>query len=231
MGAVTPGRVTIGVDPGQRIDPTAICVVEEVWGDPGRPRWVLPAGRDYAHGEDVRRFQRPASCLYEVRAMERLLQEPYPDVARRVAEIALNTRRRRPSARVTLVLDVTGLGRPVRDMLWEHVRTMGVKLSAVTLTAGQTLRGTLGQPEVLLGKAYLVSRLQNLLQERQIRLPANHAEAAAMLRELIDYEIKVRADDGHEQFGAFSTGAHDDLVTALGLATLGAYAPHAMRSY
>jgi len=40
-----------------------------------------------------------------------------------------------------------------------------------------------------------------------------------MVRELQDYEIRIDPN-ANEQYGAFSTGAHDDLVTALGLATL-----------
>jgi hypothetical protein len=34
---------------------------------------------------------------------------------------------------------------------------------------------------------------------------------------LEDYEIRV-SEDANDKYGAFRTGAHDDLVTALGLA-------------
>jgi hypothetical protein len=34
----------------------------------------------------------------------------------------------------------------------------------------------------------------------------------------LEYEVRV-SDDGHDRYGAFRTGKHDDLVTALGLAT------------
>jgi hypothetical protein len=43
-------------------------------------------------------------------------------------------------------------------------------------------------------------------------------EAEATRAELLDYEIRV-SEDGHDSCGAFRTGKHDDLVTALGLAT------------
>ena len=39
----------------------------------------------------------------------------------------------------------------------------------------------------------------------------------AMSRELETYEIKV-SEDANDRYGAFKTGAHDDLATALGLA-------------
>ena len=41
-----------------------------------------------------------------------------------------------------------------------------------------------------------------------------------MARELEDYEIRV-TEDANDRYGAFKVGAHDDLVTALGLAVQG----------
>ena len=69
-----------------------------------------------------------------------------------------------------------------------------------------------------LGKGYLVSRLQVLLQNHRLRLPRT-AEATVLAQELLDYEIRVDPD-GDAKFGAFKVGKHDDLVTALGLAVL-----------
>ncbi len=71
--------------------------------------------------------------------------------------------------------------------------------------------------ETRLGKGYLVSRLQALLQTDRLKLPQT-AEARQLARELLDYEIKVD-QNANDHYGAFKTGAHDDLVTALGLAT------------
>ncbi|HEV2459081.1 MAG TPA: hypothetical protein VGS80_12030, partial [Ktedonobacterales bacterium] len=47
-----------------------------------------------------------------------------------------------------------------------------------------------------MGKAYLVSRLQALSQADPVRVivPERHREAAAMLRELKDYGLKVSQD-------------------------------------
>jgi len=69
---------------------------------------------------------------------------------------------------------------------------------------------------VKLGKAWLVSRLQMLLQNGRLHLPRT-AEAEALARELLDYEIRV-SEDANDRYGAFRVGTHDDLVTALGLA-------------
>jgi hypothetical protein len=68
------------------------------------------------------------------------------------------------------------------------------------------------------GKAYLVSQLQALLQQGKVKLP-DTAEARELAKELLDYEIGV-SESANVTAGAFKTGRHDDLVTALGLAVL-----------
>ncbi len=82
-----------------------------------------------------------------------------------------------------------------------------------TFGAKRTLEGE----TVRLGKAWLVSRLQALLQAVRLHLPQT-AEAVALAQELLDYEIRVDPD-GDAKFGAFTVGRHDDLVMAVGLAT------------
>ena len=90
------------------------------------------------------------------------------------------------------------------------------RLVAVFFTHGDRRTVTQDGRQVGLGKAWLVSRLQALLQGSRLHLPGT-AEAAALGRELLDYEIKID-EDANDRYGAFRTGAHDDLVTALGLA-------------
>jgi len=69
---------------------------------------------------------------------------------------------------------------------------------------------------ITLGKAYLVSRLKVLMQGGRMHL-ARTDEMDAMQKELMDYEIRIN-EHANDTYGAFKTGAHDDLVTALGLA-------------
>ncbi len=87
---------------------------------------------------------------------------------------------------------------------------------AVIFTSGTQRKEHPRQRKVTLGKARLVSRLQALLRAGRLHLPA-HREATALARELETYELRVD-DNGHARFGAFKTGTHDDLVTALALA-------------
>jgi len=179
------------VDIGQRRDPTAIAVVEE-------------------------EERRDTETHHMVRHLERLpLGSPYPVVAERVAAVVGGVHSATSGESPTLYVDATGVGTPIVDVL----RAAGVgdlaRLVAVYFTHGD--RRKVERGEVKLGKAWLVSRMQALLQSGMLHLPRT-AEAEALGRELLDYEIRV-TEDANDRYGAFRVGTHDDLVTALGLAT------------
>jgi hypothetical protein len=197
MGSI----VSIGVDIGQKVDPTAIAVVEAVRKD---GEWV-----------------------FLTRHLERLqLGTPYRDVASRTSEIVAGVRRRmiddgavargrlEPLA-LTLYVDATGVGAPIVEMLKERIDRRSCTIRAVYFTHGDRL--TRREDGLSLGKAYLVSRLQALIQSGRIELPRTR-EAEELAEELLDYEIRID-EDGNDKYGAFKVGTHDDLVTALGLAT------------
>jgi hypothetical protein len=188
------GLVRIGVDIGQLRDPTAVVAVEEVAAD------------------DV--------TLFIARHIESVpLGTSYPAVAVRIAEVArrlLDTR----DEDLWAVVDVTGVGRPVFDLVFDAIGERSrLSLSACTFVASDRLEGGFGSPEIRLGKAWLVSRLQALLQTRSIRLPET-PEARRLAQELTDYELRL-TERGSLTAGAFGT-RHDDLATALGLAVLDA---------
>jgi hypothetical protein len=183
--------VTIGVDIGQKRDPTAIAVAEV-------DRRLRPDGREDTH--------------FLIRHLDRLpLGTPYPAVVERIAGVAREVLRR-SRAQPTVYVDATGVGQPVVDLL--HEAQVPGHLLAVYFTHGD--RRTANHREVKLGKAFLVSRLQALLQTRRVHLPRT-AEAEVLARELLDYEIRVD-EQANDRYGAFKVGTHDDLVTALGLA-------------
>jgi len=183
--------VFIGVDIGQRRDPTAVCVAE-------LNRRTID-GRHETH--------------FVVRHLARLpLGTPYPEIARRLGEITGRVGGRSGQRPVTYV-DATGVGKPVVDLLREQAHH--TRIVPVFFTHGD--RRTDADGEIRLGKAYLVSRLQSLLQTGRVHLPAS-AEARALADELLDYEIRVD-ENANDRYGAFRVGTHDDLVTALGLST------------
>lgn len=228
MGPLTSNRMTlapvhIGVDIGQKQDPTAIVVAELSERLSGRMRHV-------AAYTDVSGYHQPENLpiletVYTVHMMQRLpLGTSYPEVAARVAEVACSDRllgRER-----LLLIDETGVGRPVYEMIAEAVKARAGwrgQMRPVTFTAGDVYeRDRHGTEGSRLGKAHLVSRLQALLQARpeRIELPAEHPEAPAVREEIKNYEIRVDSATAHDTYGAFKTVTHDDLVTALGLAVL-----------
>ncbi len=183
------GAVTIGIDIGQKSDPTAVAVVEMEWRGP----------------EDRR------ADHYLCRHLSRLpLGTLYPQVAERLTEIVAGARQYESSVRA-VYLDATGVGQPVADEL----KSAGVRVTPVYFTHGD--RRTVNEDgSITLGKAFLVSRLKVLMQSKRMHL-ARTEEMDAMQKELMDYEIRVN-EHANETYGAFKTGAHDDLVTALGLA-------------
>src|SRR5438552_965955 len=92
----------VGLDLGQRRDPSALAVVE---------RAEISLDMDYVA------YERRRALRYRVRFLERVrLGMPYPDVVGRVREVL-----RRPAlaGRCTLVMDATGVGAPVLDRLGE----------------------------------------------------------------------------------------------------------------
>lgn len=185
--------LVVGVDIGQKRDPTAIAVAE------------IDRRKDERNRQETH---------FVVRYLGRLpLGTPYPEVARRIAEIVDRAREQiegRPA--VYLYLDATGVGQPVVDLVEEQQTR--AQLLPVYFTHGD--RRHQDTEQVSLGKAYLVSRLQALLQTRRVHVPDSE-EARALARELEDYEIRV-TEDANDRYGAFRVGTHDDLVTALGLA-------------
>jgi hypothetical protein len=181
----------IGIDVGQRRDPTAVCVVQT-------------ERRPLGQGTEEH---------FLVRYLERLpLGTPYPDVADRLASIAAGACKRAATTPVVYV-DATGVGQPVVDVLRRQCH--GGRVTAVYFNHGDR-RIEASRTEVRLGKAWLVSRLQVLLQAARVHLPRT-PESEALAVELLDYEIRVDSD-ANDRYGAFKVGTHDDLVTALGLA-------------
>ncbi len=200
MGSLEPITlaVAVGVDIGQKLDPTALVVMEvqrRGYTEEAGPRGPLRRG-----GE----------THFVARAVQRLaLGTTYPAVAARLAAVDHNLRGRGLWPRFWV--DATGVGQPVVDLL----AAAGLDLTPVYLTGSdQATTGERG--ELRLGKAVLVSRLQVLLQSAQVHLPAT-AEAGILAQELLNYEIRVN-ENAAAQFGAFRVGSHDDLATALGLA-------------
>jgi hypothetical protein len=149
-------------------------------------------------------------CL-RVRHLERMaLGTPYTRVVSRVGEIL-----RHPAlaARSRLVVDATGVGVPVVELL--RGARLPCAVTAVTITSGERAHGR-GE-EWHVPKRDLLTGLQVLLEEKRLKVNRKLRGSDALVREMADVRLHPRAG-GHVRMGAEGQGEHDDLVLAVALA-------------
>jgi hypothetical protein len=188
----TPPFFVVGLDLGQVNDFSAACVLEVTRApDPVRPE----------------RLVRHHAARYLKRWP---LGTPYPDIVGDVARVLATA----PLPGAPLVVDQTGVGRPVVDML--RRAKMPARLVPVTITAGTRETQTADGWHV--PKVVLVSSIQVLLQQRRLRFAAALAERRTLEAELAGFRVRLTAA-AHETYGAddWRAGANDDLVLSLGL--------------
>lgn len=204
--------VILALDVGQTTDYTALCGLE------------LVRGPDHA---DPRRTVNH----YALRQLFRLhLGTPYPEMVATIKRLACEgllpappkddtqeAQKKRAEAfrGCTLVVDQTGVGRPVVDML--RVAGMPVCIRPVTITAGRTASEDPTDMGFHVPKAELITTLQVVLQQRRVKWPDARKlpEVAVLQKELADFKVKITAA-ANETFNA-REGAHDDLMLALAL--------------
>ena len=183
-------NLIVGADIGQAIDPTAIVLAESY-----RPEQIYVDSIP------------DAEML--VRWIERVpLGTSYSEVVDRIARVGEAAQ---VYGNVTTVLDATGVGRPVVEML---KRRSSIPLRAVTFSAGSVVTKT-DPYSYVVPKRDLVTALEVLLQGRRIHVTPDLALAQDMRAELMAFEVGVSAR-GHDAYEAAS-GHHDDLVMALAL--------------
>jgi hypothetical protein len=191
--------VYIGVDIGQSQDPTAIVVADPVIRD--------------------------NEIHYVIRFLRRLpLGISYPAIIEEIIRIYQNIPEPEGKHRLhkQLWIDATGVGKPVVDLI--RTNAPYIKLHEVFIAGGEG-RNKINPwtRAIKLPKAYLVSRLQVMMSCGRIHLPKTE-EALVLQEELMNFTIKVN-ENANLKFGAFKVGAHDDLVTALGLASFAEFFP------
>lgn len=185
----------LSADLGQTNDYTAISVIERIV----RGKGVLGANKEGERRYHLRHLERPP------RGTE------YPAVVDRMIEL-YNTPQLEHH-RKAVVIDLTGVGRPVYDLMVRN--GFSASLNAITITAGnnaiQPKRGIYHVP-----KRDLVSNLQVLLQNGELKVAKGIKEADALVEELANFQVKISAN-GHDTYGGRS-GVHDDLVLSVAMA-------------
>jgi hypothetical protein len=175
-------RYYLGVDLGQVRDPSALSILEAHEGDDDH----LPG----YHLRHLRRFD---------------LLTPYLTIVDSVCELM-----ERPPLRdqCQLVLDLTGVGRPVGELFAEA----GLKPIGVTITGGVSWhRETWDDWHV--AKSLLVSLTQKFLSSERLLIAKSLPHATLLKKELRDFRVKI-SKSAHETYEA-REGQHDDLLLSV----------------
>jgi hypothetical protein len=191
-------RFFVGLDLGQTSDYTALCVVEKL--SPPVERFLISGQPKY-----------PVSVSYHVRHLVRLpLNTTYPAQVAAVADLL-----RTPPlpGQSVLMVDQTGVGRPVVDIV--RAAKMPCTVHAVTIHGGEdTTRDGL---HWRVPKRDLISNAQIALQDGTLKIAARLPEAPILQQELLAYRVTIDEKTAHDSYNA-RQGQHDDLVLSLALA-------------
>ena len=198
----------IGLDLGQSNDYTALAVVEKV-----------KASEADAEGDPD----------LHLRHLERYpLRTPYPEMVAQVAALVEDpqlrtTRLDRRLGRTILeepdlLVDATGVGRPVVDLFRER----GLRYKAITITGGNkvtvaSLGGGYGVP-----KRDLIGALEVPFHSGRLKVAAGLALWETLRGELQTFRRKVSLTTGMDTYEHWRESDHDDLVLAAALACWGA---------
>lgn len=186
----------LGFDVGQAQDPSALALLE-------LKRTPYVEGK--VTKEDIR---------FRLIALERIpLGTLYPDVldkvARNIARPPMTTER--GELMTELVIDATGVGRPIVDM----ARKRNLRPIAVTITGGEVESSDDWRWRV--PKRNLVMALNLVLQTDRLQFAADLDELDLLKEQMRNFKVKL-SQKGHDSYEADGADEHDDLVLCLSLA-------------
>ena len=206
----TSHRYVVGVDVGQSNDYTALVILHSY---------------RYRESASADPFEKPVDLRrHDLVHAERFREIPYPDQVRRVAERYHELERHVATehasrANLVLVVDATGVGKPILDAM----REAKLRPRGILITGGETASSDGGISRV--PKRELATTLQVALQSKRLRIAEDLPLADLLLKEFRGFRVKISLT-GHAKFGndvgAWREADHDDLVlaTALGVWTL-----------
>jgi len=192
-------RFILGVDLGRSHDYTALCALNHR---------VLQTD-DWIQNDVAQTCKQKSTEHFDVRWLERLpLGTSYVDVVRHVSNVLA----RSPlNAGAKLVIDESGVGRPVGDLL----NVAGLRPTRITITSGlETTRH--GPDSWHVSKAQLISGLDARLHTGELKIAAAISEAGNLADELKNFERHVTAS-GRNTWSARGSG-NDDLVLSVAIA-------------
>lgn len=160
--------------------------------------------------------------LHRIRHLERLpIGTDYARQVERIAELYA------ASGSQELVVDQTGVGRAVVDMMRER----GLSPRAVTITAGDSVHRDHARLEYRVPKRDLVTALQLTLQTDRLRVAKSLEQAQRWADEMLAFQVAI-SSAGHDSYGNDATrSAHDDLVIATALSVWWGESPHGLQFF
>ena len=190
----------LSVDLGQMNDPTAISILEERLEESFKQ-----SPMDVRHGT---RGERKITRVYALRHLERPpLRTTYDQIVDKVKAL-IETPALRGNAE--LIIDATGVGRPVLDMM---VRA-GLSPIGITITGGRTV--SQDEDGYHVPKRDLASALQVAFASRRMKLAAGLPLAAEFMKELEAFRVKI-TKAGTDTYEAWRETDHDDIVLSVAM--------------
>ncbi len=220
-----PRAFFVGLDLGQARDFSAIAVAEMVGVGTGEWDEVVVnssevmacvRGDEYTPKPRMQRVQRTVP-RFDIGHLERLpLGTTYPAVGQHTRELLNRLVTMQPTPNVALALDFTGVGRPVADMFL----AAGLPCAAypITITGGDAV--SQDGNEYRVPKRDLAGVIQVLLHAGRLKIAAALPRAGTLTEEMKNFRVKI-SDKGHDSYGAWREGEHDDLILATALACWG----------
>jgi hypothetical protein len=206
-------RYVIGVDLGKTNDYTAVCVIKVSGG------YVTYPGNDELFFNPAAKphISKPHYSLVYLERVER--GTSYTKIVSGLKDMIYGGEfgSQRPEELNPLVVDATGVGVAVVDMM----REAKLRPISVTITGGDKVTGKEGDFHV--PKRDLVSSLVVLFQTRRIVIARDLPAFEGFVTELQNFKVKI-SESGHDTYEAWRQGNHDDLVLSVAIAAW--YAEH-----
>jgi hypothetical protein len=205
----------LGVDLGQGQDHSATALLEAIEQHPEDVTCRVGRPDDERTGRrEVRLTTSPQLRCHHVHRFP--LDLPYPDLVQYLVDLITRVRQK---GRVDVVIDNGGPGRVVGDMLV----TRGIYPVRIAIVGtGEAHQTALDRLSVSQGE--LIHTTVKLSQQGILKLAPKLKGLAMIKDELQKFAVKVSLR-GHETFGNFVPGSHDDLIFALSLACWYASSP------
>lgn len=211
----------VGFDLGQVSDYTALVSLRREQEVPDPPGVVAfdPSQEGWQNFAEAAGAKTRLPARYYCNIAERFERGiAYTTLAENVCKLFRDAR----FAGQTLVVDGTGVGRPVVDLF--RKAQPNCTILPVTITGGGSVSAGLGDTRVdewgywHVPKKELVGTIQSLFGTNRLEVAPGLGHAGTLVQELKTFHYKINAQTAHVSYEAWRDREHDDLVLALALA-------------